>query len=174
MTWPGSVRDATPDDALVCAEIYAPYVTQTCVSFESEPVPTDEMRQRIARSQAAHAWLVAVGEAGVLGYAYATRHRERAAYRFACDVSIYLDPTSTGQGAGRALYSVLLTRLAGLGYRMACAGIALPNAASEGLHQALGFEPIGVYRNIGWKHGRWHDVLWVQRPLASSGSDPAW
>lgn len=162
-----SVRAATTGDAAACAAIYRPYVEETAVSFETDAPTADEIASRIG---SAHRWLVAVepGDA-VIGYAYASRHRDRAAYRFACDVSVYVGPASAGRGAGRALYAALLADLEQRGFRMACAGIALPNPASVGLHTALGFRPVGVYERIGWKHGAWHDVLWMQCALGGDG-----
>lgn len=180
-----SIRPArlTPDssDAAACAAIYAPFVTETCVSFEVEPPTAAMMAARIA---AAHAWLVAVDspvldspgpdspgpDSPVLGYAYATRHRERAAYQWACDVSAYVAGPAQRRGIGSALYARLLDQLTTHGLRMACAGIALPNDASIALHTSLGFGPIGTYRAIGWKHGAWHDVHWMQRPLGEPGA----
>ncbi len=159
------VRDAVLADAARCARIYANYVNNTAISFETEPPSAQEMAHRITRSQAAHAWLVADVAGAVVGYAYATSHRDRDAYRFACDVSVYVDENATGRGVGRLLYAALLARLEEAGYRMACAGISLPNPASEALHRSFGFVDVGVYRRIGWKQNRWHDVLWLQRPL---------
>lgn len=156
--------DATRD-AAACASIYAPHVDPGPASFEERPPDAAEMARRIASCGASHAWLVAEDAGRVLGFAYGCAHRERAAYRWACDVSIYLGAGATGRGLGRALYSELLAVLERRGFRMACAGIALPNAASVGLHEALGFEPVGVYRRIGWKAGAWRDVGWWQRPL---------
>lgn len=162
-----TVRPATPADAQACADIYRPYVEETAVSFETEAPTTTELAARIA---SAIAWLVAVDEHDtVLGYAYASRHRERAAYRFACDVSVYVGPGSAGRGIGRALYAQLFADLEERGYRQACAGIALPNAASIGLHMALGFRSVGTYERIGWKHGAWHDVHWMQLALGGDG-----
>jgi phosphinothricin acetyltransferase len=106
----------------------------------------------------------------VLGYAYAGPYKARAAYRWSCEVSVYLDPVFHGRGGGRALYEALFARLAARGYRMLVAGLAVPNDASVALHRAVGFEPIGTYRRIGWKHGAWRDVLWMQRPLG--GDEP--
>jgi len=165
------VRDAVPSDARACAAVYEGYVTDSAISFETDPPTVEEMARRIVTSQASHAWIVAEAAGDVVGYACATRHRERVAYRFACDVSVYLDPAWVGHGIGRRLYVALLSRLAAAGYRMACAGIALPNPASEALHRSLGFTDVGTYRRIGWKHGRWHDVLWLQLPLGGGG-DP--
>jgi len=162
------VRIATEADAPACAAIYAPYVTDTAVSFEEEPPSATEMAQRIA---SAHDWLVLEDEGRVVGYAYAATWHPRAAYRWACEVSVYLELGRRRTGAGRALYDVLLPHLTERGYRAAIAGMTLPNPGSEGLHRALGFEPVGTYRNIGYKFGAWHDVAWTQRVLAR-GEDP--
>lgn len=164
----GPIRVATLQDAVACAAIYAPYVTDTVISFETEPPTAAEMAERIA---AAHAWFVLEDEGQIAGYAYASTFHPRAAYRWACEVSVYLELDRRRTGAGRALYGVLLPHLAERGYRAAIAGMTLPNAASEGLHRALGFEPVGTYRNIGYKFGAWHDVAWTQRVLAE-GEDP--
>jgi L-amino acid N-acyltransferase YncA len=165
------VREATAADAAACAAIYAPYVTDTAVSFETEPPGPDEMAARIA---AAHEWLVLEDGGRVVGYAYAGRFAPRAAYRWACEVSVYLERGRHRTGGGRALYAALLPRLAARGFRVAVAGMTLPNDASVGLHRAMGFQPVGVYRRIGWKHGAWHDVEWSRRPLADDdGAPPA-
>jgi len=103
----------------------------------------------------------------VAGYAYGTTFKPRAAYRYSCEVSVYLEADRRRTGAGRALYGELLPRLARRGFRMAVAGITLPNAASVGLHAALGFEPVGTYRRIGWKFDAWHDVAFSQRELSA-------
>ena len=120
---------------------------------------------RIERAQAAHAWLVAEEAGRVVGYAYGGPFKERGAYRFSCEVSVYLAVDDRGRGLGRQLYAALLARMTVLGMRMACGGVTLPNDASEALHRSLGFEPVGVYRRIGWKHGAWRDVAWFQLPL---------
>jgi phosphinothricin acetyltransferase len=99
--------------------------------------------------------------------------KPRPAYRWSCEVSIYLEPGRRRTGSGRFLYEALFDRLTARGYRTAIAGLTLPNPASEGLHRSLGFEPIGTYRQIGWKHNTWHDVAWSQRPLATTGNPPA-
>ncbi|UOZ04393.1 MULTISPECIES: GNAT family N-acetyltransferase [unclassified Amycolatopsis] len=163
------VRDATPDDAAACAAIYAPYVTDTVISFETEPPDTEEMTRRIA---GAHAWLVLEEDGQVLGFAYAGPFAKRAAYRWSCETSIYLEPGRRRTGAGRALYEALFSRLRERGYRRAFAGMAMPNDASAGLHRALGFEPAGVYRKVGWKHGAWRDVAWVQKDLSDDEGAP--
>ena len=164
------VRDATPADAAACAAIYAPYVTDTVITFEEDAPTAAAMLDRIAAAQRAHAWLVLEDEGLVGGYAYAGPYKARAAYRWSCEVSVYLDPGFRGRGGGRALYEALFARLAERGHRMLVAGMTVPNDASVGLHRALGFEEIGTYRRIGWKHGAWRDVLWMQRPLG--GDEP--
>jgi L-amino acid N-acyltransferase YncA len=164
------IRAADRDrDAASCAAIYAPFVRDTPISLEERVPSAQEIAERIETVSRTHAWLVAEDETGVIGYAYATRHRERASYRWAADVAVYVAPHRHRTGAGRALYQTLLARLADHGYRIACAGITLPNQASVGLHEALGFQPVGVYKKIGWKLGAWHDVGWWQLQLASPG-----
>jgi L-amino acid N-acyltransferase YncA len=166
------IRDAVAADAESCAAIYAPYVRETAISFESEPPTAEEMARRIAEAQRAHAWLVLEDDGDVVGYAYGGAFMSRAAYQWATAVSVYLATGRRRTGGGRALYEALFDRLAARGHRTALAGIALPNEASTGLHRALGFEPAGLYRRVGWKHGRWHDVAWYQRALVDDASPP--
>ncbi len=160
------VRDASPLDGEACAAIYAPYVTGTAITFEIQPPTAAEMAQRIADAQATHAWMVLEDEGRVIGYAYAGPMKPRAAYRWSCEVSVYLEQGRRRTGGGRALYEALFDRLIERGFRTAVAGMTLPNDASVGLHKALGFEPVGTYRKIGWKLDSWHDVAWAQRQLA--------
>ena len=164
-----TVRPATRDDAAACAAIYAPYVTDSVVSFEEEPPTADEMAHRIESSIA---WLVLEDAGRVVGYAYAATFHPRAAYRWACEVSVYLELGRRRTGGGRALYGALLPHLTERGYRTAIAGMTLPNDASAGLHRALGFEPVGTYRDIGYKFGAWHDVAWTQLTLAGGDEVP--
>lgn len=166
------VRDATVDDATSCASIYAPYVTGTPVTFETDPPGREEMAKRIAAALATHAWVVLSDGGRVVGYAYAGAHKSRAAYRWSCEVSVYVEMGRRRTGAGRTLYRVLFERLERRGYRMAVAGMTLPNEASVGLHRAMGFEPVGTYRRIGWKLGAWHDVAWAQRPIGLGATPP--
>ena len=164
------VRDARADDAGGCAAVYAPFVRDTAVTFELEPPSIVEMAARIAAAQRSHAWLVAEDDGRLLGYAYGGQFKSRAAYRFTCEVSVYLAPGQSGRGLGRALYTVLLPQLAQRGFRQAVAGMTLPNAASEGLHRSFGFEPVGTFRDVGWKFERWHDVAFLQLSLRRSGT----
>lgn len=166
------IRDATPDDAAACAAIYAPYVRDTAISFEAQPPSTEQMAERIAIAQQLHAWVV-LADPAVRGYAYGSVFKARAAYRFSCEVSVYVQLGLRRSGAGRSLYEALFERLADRGYRTVVAGMTLPNDASVGLHRALGFELVGTYRRIGWKHGRWHDVMWMQRSLVTDYAEPS-
>ena len=165
------IRTATAADAAACAAIYAPYVTGTTISFETEPPDAGELAGRIAAANRSHAWLVLEDGGRVVGYAYAGTFNPRAAYRWSCQVSVYLEPGLRRRGAGRALYEALFARLAERGYRTVLAGMTLPNEASEGLHRALGFVPVGTYRRVGYKNGGWHDVAWVQRGIGSADQD---
>ncbi|HEY0806022.1 MAG TPA: GNAT family N-acetyltransferase, partial [Pseudonocardiaceae bacterium] len=145
-----AIRDASERDAEACATIYAPYVIDTAITFELAPPTPAEMADRIADAQRSHAWLVLVDGDHVVGYAYGGPHKTRAAYRWSCEVSVYLQRGRRRTGGGRALYTELLDRLAARGFRTAVAGMTLPNDASVGLHRAMGFQPIGTYRRIGW------------------------
>jgi L-amino acid N-acyltransferase YncA len=167
------VRRATTEDAVACQAIYAPYVRDTVISFELDPPSVPEVRDRMERSLETHDWLVLEDDEAIRGFAYGGPFRSRAAYRWACEVSVYVELGRRRTGAGRALYEALLPRLVDRGYLTALAGMTLPNAASEGLHRSLGFEPIGTWRRIGWKFGAWHDVLWMQRQLAAGSEPPA-
>lgn len=168
-----NTRTATPADAAAIAAIYDPIVRHTAISFETEPPGEAEMRLRIEKTLALLPWLVAEDDAGaVCGYAYASRHRERAAYQWSVDVTIYVRDDMRGKGVGRALYGRLLPLLSELGYCQAFAGIALPNAGSVGLHEALGFTALGVYRDVGFKQGAWRDVGWWQLQLQTPAARP--
>ena len=159
------VRQIVIGDAPSVQAIYAPYVTDTSVSFEEVPPDIMEVERRIAAILPRYPYLVAEEDGRVVGYAYASEHRTRAAYRTSVDVTVYVAPGAQRSGVARRLYSHLLPAAASLGYHAAFAGIALPNLASVGLHEAMGFEPIGIYREVGRKFDAWHDVGWWQRLL---------
>jgi phosphinothricin acetyltransferase len=167
------IRHADPArDAAACAAIYGPFVADTPISLE-EIVPSEvEIAARIERISATHPWLVAELDGDTVGFAYGSPHRERAAYRWAADVTVYVSPEAQRRGVGRALYERLLSDLARQGVHVACAGITLPNAASVGLHEALGFGAVGVYRRIGFKLGMWRDVGWWQLQLPPDTDHP--
>ena len=161
------LRLAVPSDGARIAAIYAPAVTERATSFELTPPDAVEMGRRVATLLARTPWLVAEdGDGLVVGYAYASPHRDRPAYQWSVEVSAYVDNAVHRAGRGRALYSALFQILVAQGFVNAYAGITLPNPASVGFHQAMGFEEVGVYRGIGHKFDRWHDVVWLHRPLA--------
>jgi L-amino acid N-acyltransferase YncA len=168
---PPTIRLATPEDAEQVQAIYAPYC-YTPISFELEPPSVEEMRCRLVKVLGQHPWLLCEDGAEVLGYAYATPHRERAAYRWSVDTSVYVRQGRQRRGLGRALYTSLLAVLPLQGYVNAYAGVTLPNSASVGLHEALGFQTVGVYQQVGFKCGAWHDVAWYQRPLQPRPGEP--
>jgi phosphinothricin acetyltransferase len=156
------IRHADPAaDAPACAAIYASEVTDGVASLEEVAPSAEQMRSRITETSERFPWLVCEDDGGgVAGYAYGTVHRTRASYRWAVDVTVYVDPARQRRGIGRALYGALLPLLVRQGYYVACAGITLPNDASVGLHESMGFEPVGVYERVGFKHGAWRSVGW--------------
>jgi L-amino acid N-acyltransferase YncA len=159
------VREAAPSDVPALLEIYRPYVTDTAVSFEIVPPTLEEFAARVVAAQARWSWLLAERDSEVLGYAYASAFRTRAAYRFTAETSAYVRSTHRGRGVARALYERLFEVLAAKGYANAYAGIALPNDASVAFHEALGFTHVGTFHRAGWKFDRWHDVSWWERRL---------
>jgi phosphinothricin acetyltransferase len=166
------IRVATEADADAIAAIYAPVVRETYISFELEPPDGPEMRRRVAQTLERYPWLVFERDGCVRGYAYASEHRSRAAYQWSVDVSVYVDPRQHRAGVGRALYRALFRLLQLQGHYGAYAGIALPNAASVGLHESLGFQPVGVYRAVGYKLGAWRDVGWWRLELREPDAAP--
>jgi L-amino acid N-acyltransferase YncA len=167
-----TIRLATLEDAEQIQAIYAPFCRDTPVSFEIEPPTVDDMRKRILKTLSCLPWLVYDDGGLVLGYAYASQHRERAAYRWSVDVSVYIREGHRRSGFGRALYTSLLKALRLQGFYNALAGVSLPNPGSVGLHEAIGFRPLGVYQGIGFKSGAWHDVLWLQLQLRERVANP--
>lgn len=178
------IRVARPEDAHQIQAIYAPFVCDTPISFEMEPPAVDEIRRRIASTLALFPWLAWEEDGRVAGYAYASRHRERLAYQWSVDVSAYVHPGFHRRGIGGALYRELLGIVRRQGFVNAYGGITLPNAASVALHESVGFAPLCVYRGVGFKLGRWHDVGWwhcrlgelapnpsAPRPFSEMGSD---
>jgi L-amino acid N-acyltransferase YncA len=167
------IRLATLEDAAAIAQVYAPYVTDTAISFETEVVSAAQIAERMQAFDSLYPWFVAA-EAGdaVIGYAYATQFRTRAAYRFSVEASIYLEPSAQGRGLGTTLYRALLEQLIKQGFTQAIAGITLPNEASVRLHERVGFRLVGVYRDIGFKLGRWHDVARYACPLVDPRVPP--
>jgi phosphinothricin acetyltransferase len=167
------VRDGRVQDAAACLAVYAPYVRDTAITFETSLPSREDMEGRIARALADFAWLVLVDEDRLVGYAFAHAIGDKGAYAHSCETSIYLSPAASGRGGGRRLYTALLTRLAGRGFVRVLAGYTEPNEPSARLHRSLGFTDAGTFRQIGWKLGQWHDVHWMQNTLAARGlGDP--
>lgn len=170
-----AIRFATDADASAISAIYSPVVRGTAISFEVEPPSVEEIHRRISKITAVYPWLVCEENGAFQGYAYASQHRERAAYQWSVDVSVYVDERWRGQRVGRALYTSLFGILRSLGYVNAYAGITLPNPASVALHQAMGMESIGVYLHTGYKLGGWHDVGWwrgLLQPIPTHPQSP--
>lgn len=166
------VRPAGPPDARGILSIYAPVVRDTVASFETEVPDLAEMQRRIVATTSSLPWLVAEEDGSVVGYAYAGPHRERSAYRWSVEVSVYVAASQRGRGVGRAVYEPLLDTLRELGYVSAFAGIALPNPASVALHRALGFRRVGTFEKVGYKHAAWRDVEWWRLALRQPPSEP--
>ena len=169
---PAIIRLATELDAEKIAAIYAPNVTDPIISFEFEPPTAAEIRRRIEATLERYPWLVCERQGRVLGYAYAGAHGSRAAYQWSVDVSVYVHENARRMGVGRALYATLFAALDLQGFYNAYAVATLPNPASVGLHESVGFRPIGVYRGVGYKMGAWHDVVWWHLPLCERVADP--
>ena len=156
----GIIRAVEERDASALAAIYAPNVTDSVISFELEPPDAAEMRRRILATTADYPWLVCERAGQVVGYVYASSHNPRAAYQWSVNVTVYIDAWQRRSGIGRALYTSLFALLRLQGFYNAYGGITLPNPGSVGLHESLGFRLVGVYRQVGSKFGRWHDVGW--------------
>jgi phosphinothricin acetyltransferase len=167
------IRFAEPGDAAAIQAIYAPNVESTAISFELEPPSVEEMAARMAKISSQYPWLVCEVDSRVAGYVYACQHRERAAYRWSVDVTVYVDDAFRRRGIGRALYTSLLALVEHQGYAKAFAGITLPNPGSVGVHEAVGFVPVAVYPQVGYKLGQWRDVGWWQLDLRNIAGEPA-
>lgn len=169
---PVIIRPATSLDASAILDIYAPIVRDTIISFELEPPTVTDMQQRITNTLLQFPWLVCEQEGATLGYVYASQHRSRSAYQWAANVSVYVHPDGHRKGIGRGLYTALFTLLKHQGFYTLYAGITLPNAASVRLHETLGFQSLGIYRQVGYKLGGWHDVGWWELPLQDRSATP--
>ncbi len=161
-----TIRRATLDDCSAMIEIYRPSIEASCASFELETPTVGDFSNRLEQALVNHEWLVMEIASAVVGYAYGHAHRARAAYQYSVETSVYIHRDFHSQGIGRQLYTELLHVLAGKGFHNAYAGITLPNPASIALHESLGFEAIGVFREVGYKRNQWHDVGWWQLSLA--------
>jgi L-amino acid N-acyltransferase YncA len=166
------VRLARDADVDAITEIYRPIVESTAISFEIRAPDGAEMSRRVRDTLELFPWLVCEIDGAVAGFAYATRHRLREAYQWSADTSVYVASPYRRRGIGRGLYESLFAILEAQGFFNAYAGIALPNPASVALHESVGFESIGVFRQVGYKLGRWHDVGWWERTLQPHRPSP--
>ncbi|HEX4412263.1 MAG TPA: GNAT family N-acetyltransferase [Lacipirellulaceae bacterium] len=169
------IRFAELRDAAGILEIYAPFCESTPVTFELVPPSIEEMRERIVRVSATYPWLVGEANGRILGYVYASRLRERAAYQWTVEVAVYVSPAYQRRGLAHALYTTLFSLLKIQGYFKAFASVSLPNVASVGFHKKLGFHSAGIFEGVGYKAGEWLDVGWWQRelqPRIDSPPDP--
>lgn len=168
-----TIRFATLADAPAIRAIYAPFVTDTAITFEYEVPSVAEFETRIRTIQQQFPYLVAEENGRVLGYTYASVHRARTAYQWSVETSVYIHPDGHRQGIGRQLYTHLFDLLRRQGYYNAYAGAISPNPQSELFHRSLGFEHVGTYTNIGFKKGNWHSVAWFQLALQPYRTDPS-
>lgn len=166
------IRLANVNDAGQILDIYTPYVKNTTISFEWAVPSGNEMENRIMHLLENNPWIVLEENGVISGYAYASKHRERSAYRWSVDVSIYVRQDCHGRGIGKALYTSLFSLLRYQGYYNAYAGICLPNDRSIGIHEYFGFKKIAQYDGVGYKLGGWHDVGWWGLSLKEHSSQP--
>lgn len=159
------IRPATLADAPGILEVYAPYIKDTVITFETEIPTVEEFTSRIEKIKENYPYLVCEINGKVIGYAYAAKHGERSAYKHSINVSIYVDMNYHHQGIGKALYSHLFESLKSYDFYTAYACITLPNDKSIGLHKAFGFHEVGTFHNVGYKMGKWLDVIWLEKPL---------
>lgn len=152
------IRPAQISDAAAICSIYNHYVLQTCVTFEEDPVSEVDMADRIVEVTDSLPWLVLEQQEKVIGYAYASRWKSRCAYRYSVESTIYLDRSVIGRGLGRPLYEALLAEIRRGKRHSVLAGIALPNPASQGIHESLGFKKVAHFEEVGWKFDQWIDV----------------
>lgn len=167
------VRLATPDDGPACAAVYAPYVTGTSISFELVPPDGTEMASRIARTIERTPWVVVEVDGVVRAYAYGSRHRDRAAYDWTVETTVYVDREFARRGLGRIAMSAVLAIIRLQGAHLAVAGVTPPNPGSVALHETLGFTRVGEFEAMGWKFGRWHGVEWFALELGPREGEPA-
>lgn len=167
-----AIRLVNASDASAIQAIYAPYVRDTSISLELDPPDVETMRQRIVALLPTHPWLVCEKDGEVIGYAYGSQHAERLGYQWSVNMTVYVVAGLHRSGVGRALYTSLIELLRRQGFVSAYAGIGLPNSASVGLHQSLGFSPVGIYNNVAYKLGQWQQVMWLWRALQTPMDAP--
>jgi L-amino acid N-acyltransferase YncA len=167
-----NIRLVEQKDTAALRDIYAYYVEHTYVSFEYTAPSATEFWERITATVLEFPWLVCTCNEKIIGYAYAHKHRVRDAYQWSPESTIYLASDFHTKGIGRVLYETLFNLLRLQGYHTVFAGVALPNDKSVGIHKKMGFEQIGVFNNVGYKNGKWHDTCWFQLPLQHMEVEP--
>lgn len=167
------IRPARRDDAIAIAAIYAHYVRESVITFEVEPPDSGEIARRIDLILPHFPYLVAETNGELVGYAYAGKLYERAAYRWTAEATVYVAPDRHRRGIGRSLYGALIDALATQGFQSVVGKITLPNPASVMLHEAFGFVRCGVLTRVGFKHGGWHDVGIYQLDFGPRPDNPA-
>ena len=167
------IRPVTIEDAEAVLNIYKPYIETTAITFETSIPAIEDFISRIKTNTEKYPWLVAEDNENIIGYAYASKHREREAYQWCVESSVYVLEEYHRKGIAKELYSKLFDILQQCGYVNVYAGITLPNPKSHSFHTKMGFEPVGIYKNIGYKLGKWHDVEWLVKTLSEHVSNPA-
>jgi phosphinothricin acetyltransferase len=167
------IRLIQSTDCQQVLDIYKPYVTATAITFEYEVPTPEDFADRISTITSEYPWLVCMKDDQIVGYAYASRFRYRTAYQWSAESTVYLAPEAQGMGLGIALYETLFAILRLQGFINVFAGAAMPNEKSERLHKQLGFEEIGIFKEIGYKMGKWHSTKWFQLSLADHTLEPA-
>jgi phosphinothricin acetyltransferase len=167
-----NIRLIQPDDMESVLNIYAPYIQNTAITFEYQVPSLADFSRRIEGITSFYPFLVAETEAGIAGYAYACKHRSRKAYEWSVESSVYIQKNYQGKGIAKALYQSLFQMLKLQGIVNVYAGITLPSIKSESFHKAMGFEPVGIYQKVGYKLGKWHDVLWMALSLQEHAANP--
>ncbi len=166
------VRFAVKEDAAAILRIYETYIKNTTVTFEIEVPTVSAFEERMERITAQFPWLVCEIDGEVVGYAYASMHGERAAYRWSADLSVYIDERYHRRGIAASLYEAVQTLLREQGYYTVYAGVSTPNPKSEAFHTAMGFRNLGEFKNVGYKLGQWCGVAWYELPLSEYGEVP--
>lgn len=165
-----TIRPVSEMDVATILNIYAPYITDTVITFETEVPTIEDFTERILNIKEEYPYLVCEVEGKVVGYAYASKHRARSAYKYSVDISVYVEKSYHRKGIGKALYTELFRQLTDYDVYNAYAGITYPNEKSIGLHKTFGFKEVGIYHNVGYKDGRWLDVIWLEKQLKEYGT----
>lgn len=167
------IRLIKEEDCAAILDIYGPFISNTTITFEYVVPTLHEFTQRIRNISVQYPWLVCEIKDQVVGYAYASRHRERAAYQWSVDVSVYIKADYHRKHIAKALYTALIKILKLQGYINAYAGITVPNEKSKYFHEGFGFKSVGIYHNEGYKHGAWHNVEWLEYAISEHSLEPA-